>query len=281
VGHTGGMPTTERAFAKLTRSLRIVGRRSDGYHLLESEMVTIDFADVLEFTVSEAPSLSVIDEIGWEVDRSGGPVAPESPTVPVDGSNLVMRALALGRASAEVTLRKRIPAGGGLGGGSADAAAALRFAGVTDPLLAVGLGADVPFCLSGGRAIVRGIGEEITPLPTVALAFVVITPSFGVSTVDAYRAFDELGAGDGLNDLERAAFAVEPRLVRIRDLIAGVAGERPMLAGSGSSFFVECPGDTATALRSGIADAARAEGIVASVVGCASTGPHQTVMPGK
>jgi 4-diphosphocytidyl-2-C-methyl-D-erythritol kinase len=143
---------------------------------------------------------------------------------------------------------------------------------VADPSVAVSLGADVPFCLRGGRAVVRGIGEVLEPLTPLALSFVVVTPAFGVSTVAAYRAYDELGAGDGVNDLERAAIAVEPRLARVRDLIAGVAKERPVLAGSGSSFFVECTVDRAGPLRNEIAAASRAEGIVASVVECASTG---------
>ena len=277
MGHTGGMSTNERAFAKLTRTLRITGRRDDGYHLIESEMVTLDFADELAFTESPESSLAVIDEIAWE--RSGPAGAEESPPIPTDGSNLVLRALALAGRTAGVTLTKRIPAGGGLGGGSADAAAVLRYAGVRDPALAVSLGADVPFCVVGGRAMVRGIGEIVEPMSPVALSFVVVTPAFGVSTVDAYRAFDELGAGEGMNDLERAAIAVEPRLAVVRDLITGVAKERPVLAGSGSSFFVECAVDRAGLLRDEIAHAMRADGIVASVVECAATGPFERARP--
>jgi 4-diphosphocytidyl-2-C-methyl-D-erythritol kinase len=268
------MPTVERAFAKLTRDLRIVGRRADGYHLIESEMVTLDFADELVFLESERSSLAVVDLIAWE--RGCGDGAEETPVIPTDDSNLILRALALSGRTASVTLRKRIPAGGGLGGGSADAAATLRFAAIDDPSIAVALGADVPFCVNGGRAIVRGIGDELEILPVVPLAFVVVTPAFGVSTVAVYRAFDALGPGDGSNDLERAALAVEPRLATFRDLIAGVAGTRPVLAGSGSSYFVECREDLVTALRSEIAGAVRTDGVVASVVECASTGPLRT-----
>jgi 4-diphosphocytidyl-2-C-methyl-D-erythritol kinase len=270
--------TVERAFAKLTRNLRVVGRRDDGYHLIESEMITLDFADELTFAEATRSSLEVIDAIAWERGVVGD--ADESPSVPTDGSNLVLRALALAGRPASVTLRKRIPAGAGLGGGSADAAAALRFASFVDPAEAVALGADVPFCVVGGRAMVRGVGELLEPLPITPLTFVVMTPAFGVSTLAAYKAFDELGAGDGENDLERAALTVEPRLAMLRDLVRGIAGVRPTLAGSGSSFFVECQKDRAVALRSEIAAAAVAEGIVASVVACAATGPLRAVVPG-
>ncbi len=127
-----------RALAKLTLTLRVTGVRRDGYHLLDSEMVTIDLADELEFR--DGDRLEILD----------------GPAVPDDDSNLVRQALrAVGR-SAHVRLRKRIPMGGGLGGGSADAAAVLRWAGVLDGAVAAGLGADVAFCLVGGRARVRG-----------------------------------------------------------------------------------------------------------------------------
>ena len=143
---------------------------------------------------------------------------------------------------ARIRLRKHIPAGAGLGGGSSDAAAVLRWAGFQSDLDAATLGADVPFCLRGGRAIVTGIGEVIEPLDDEDLHFVVVTPGFGVSTPDVYRAFDELGPGDpsSANDLELAALAVEPRLLRVRDKLAFAAGRRPTLAGSGSSYFFEC-----------------------------------------
>ncbi|HWD24443.1 MAG TPA: 4-(cytidine 5'-diphospho)-2-C-methyl-D-erythritol kinase [Acidimicrobiales bacterium] len=272
------MSTVERAFAKLTRNLRIVGRRDDGYHLIESEMVTLDFADELTFFDAEHSSLEVIDLIAWERDGDRGDMA--SASIPSDGSNLVLRALALAGRAASVTLRKRIPAGAGLGGGSADAAAALRFASFADPAEAVVLGADVPFCVVGGRAIVRGVGEILEPRPPVPLNFVVVTPAFGVSTAAAYQAFDEFGAGDGENDLERAALTVEPRLATVRDLVREVAGVRPILAGSGSSFFVECRQDRSAALRREIAAAAVTEGVIASVVACAATGPLRAGAPG-
>jgi len=199
--------------AKLTLSLRVVGRRADGYHLIDAEMVTLDLADELEI----GPG------------RNGRPPA-----------DLVSRALAAAGRDAAVVVRKRIPVGAGLGGGSADAAAVLRWAGCRDLALAASLGADVPFCLLGGRARVRGIGEVVEPLPFAPLVVTLLTPPFPVPTPAVYRAWDELGgpAGDHGNDLEPAALAVEPRLAEWRDRLAEATGARPRLAGSGGSWFV-------------------------------------------
>ncbi len=213
----------ERALAKLTLSLRVVGVRPDGFHLLESEMVTLDLADELEITAGD----------GLEVEGNDA--------VPPGDDNLVMRALRAAGRRAHVRLRKRIPVGGGLGGGSADAAAVLRWAGVTDLGVAASLGADVPFCLVGGRAWVTGIGEAVEPLPFVDRDFTLLTPPFGVFTPAVYKTWDELGGptGEGVNDLEPAALAVEPRLARWRDTLGDATGQTPVLAGSGSTWFVE------------------------------------------
>ena len=99
---------------------------------------------------------------------------------------------AVGR-RAHVRLEKHIPVGGGLGGGSSDAAAVLRWAGVDDLAVAAGLGADVPFCVRGGRARVTGIGEVLDPLPFVARTFTLVVPPFGCSTPAVYHQWDALG----------------------------------------------------------------------------------------
>jgi 4-diphosphocytidyl-2-C-methyl-D-erythritol kinase len=223
VGKDGGV---QRALAKLTRSLRVVGVRGDGLHLLEAEMVTLDLADTLTFEPGD----------GLEVVGPAGGSA-----VPGNEANLVWRALAAVGRTAHVRLEKRIPAGAGLGGGSADAAAVLRWAGVSDPVVACALGADVPFCVVGGRALVSGVGEVVEPMEFEHRAFVLLTPPFGVSTAAVYRAWDELGgpAADGPNDLETPALAVEPRLDRWRDALGDLTGRAPVLAGSGSTWFVE------------------------------------------
>ncbi len=218
------MPDVVAAPAKLTRSLRVTGVRDDGYHLIDAEMMTLDLVDSLTFS----------DGDGLEVH--GG-----TADVPEDDDNLVRVALqAIGR-TAHVVLDKRIPSGAGLGGGSADAAAVLRWAGVTDLDLALKLGADVPFCVVGGRARVTGVGEQVEPLPFEPLTFTLVTPPIHCSTPAVYAAWDELGAprADGPNDLEPAALVVAPELARWRDDLADTLGQRPVLAGSGSTWFVE------------------------------------------
>jgi 4-diphosphocytidyl-2-C-methyl-D-erythritol kinase len=240
--------------AKLTLSLRVTGVRADGYHLLDAEMVSLDLAD--ELTFSEGRGLEVVDaRPGAEASsvpapvaaagtglRPGVPAAPGLPPgVPAGDDNLVLRALrAVGR-DAHVRLVKRIPAGGGLGGGSADAAAVLRWAGHDDVALATRLGADVPFCLRGGRARVSGIGDGLDPLPFVERTFTLATPPFGCSTATVYRAWDALGGprAAGPNDLEPAALSVEPGLARWRDRLGDATGQAPVLAGSGSTWYVE------------------------------------------
>ena len=220
--------------AKLTIGLRITGVRPDGFHLIDAEMVTLDLVDTLD--VGEGDSLEIVDAATEAVHA-----------VDAGDDNLVRRALDLVGRSAAVRLAKSIPPGAGLGGGSADAAAILRWAGFTDLDAAAALGADVAFCLVGGRARVSGIGEIVEPLPFEARTFTLWTPPFGCSTPAVYRAWDDLGGpeGDLGNDLEAAALVVQPRLAQWRDRLADISGQRPRLAGSGSTLFVEGshPGD--------------------------------------
>jgi 4-diphosphocytidyl-2-C-methyl-D-erythritol kinase len=222
------VPETLLAPAKVTLRLRVVGVRSDGYHLIDAEMVTVDLADELVLDPT-GDGLEVVDAAGRGL------------AVPADDSNLVVRALRLAGRTAHVRLTKRIPAGAGLGGGSADAAAVLRWADIEDVATAAALGADVAFCLRGGRARVTGVGETIEPLPDVDRTLTLLTPPFGCSTPAVYRAWDDLGGptADGPNDLEPAALAVEPRLAEWRDRLGDATGATPVLAGSGSTWFVE------------------------------------------
>ncbi len=224
--HVATGPVRVEAPAKLTRTLRVTGVRDDGYHLIDAEMVTLELADEL-----------VIDPEGDGLSASG----PFAGGMPLDEGNLVARALRLAGRTAGVHLVKRIPHGGGLGGGSADAAAVLRWAGYDDLVGASRLGADIPFCLRGGRARVRGIGEVLDPLPRAALEFTLVVPPLAVSTPAAYRAWDDLGGptADGPNDLEPAAIAAVPDLARWRDRIREIAGRAPVLAGSGATWFVD------------------------------------------
>jgi len=221
---------TLTAPAKLTLSLRVTGVRADGLHLIDAEMVTLDLADHL---VLVEPRM----EGERTVVRFVGPFAEGL----VVGEDLVTRALALAGVSAVVEVDKQIPSGAGLGGGSADAGAILRWAGHTDVEAQARLGADVPFCVVGGRARVTGIGEVLEPLPYEERTFTLLTPPVHCATAAVYRTWDDLGGptGENGNDLEPAALTVAPGLARWRDELSEAAGAVPMLAGSGSTWFVE------------------------------------------
>lgn len=179
-----------KAHAKINWALDITGRRPDGYHLLEMVMQSIDLHDDLTFEAADGITLIVNGDIPAEPER-----------------NLVYRAAAAlnahagARRGARITLTKRIPARAGLGGGSADCAAALRALnglwglGLSDDALAaigVRLGADVPFCLSGGLARVGGIGERIAPVsPAPEIPLALVTPGGGLSTAEVFALWDD------------------------------------------------------------------------------------------
>jgi 4-diphosphocytidyl-2-C-methyl-D-erythritol kinase len=213
--------------AKLTWFLEVTGTRENGMHDLRAEMVTLDFADRLD------------------VDADDDYLILEGPysAVLADEDNLVTRALRLVNRRAGVRLHKEIPPGGGLGGGSADAAAILRWAGGVTAESAVSLGGDVPFCQVGGRALVEGVGEHVRELDYEHREVTLALLSFGVNTGACYRAFDELWAGGerpvGRNHLEAAARLVEPRLAETMDWLSATLGDRVHLAGSGSTLFIE------------------------------------------
>ena len=178
------------AHAKINWSLNITGLRADGYHLLDMLMQTIDLHDTLEIEPAVGLSLTVDD-------------------TPAGAENLVLRAaMALNRHAgtrrgARMALIKRIPARAGLGGGSADCATALRALnglwglGLSEvELLEIGLslGADVPFCLTGGLARVRGIGEDILPVPQApSIPLVLVVPGGGLSTGAVFSLWDRGG----------------------------------------------------------------------------------------
>ncbi len=220
--------------AKLTVSLKVTGVRADGFHLIDAEMVTLDLADKLVVDTSRT-GLVITGEFAEDL---------ASPTNTDD--NLVSRALQLAGRKAHVTVTKNIPSGGGLGGGSSNAAAILRWAGFTDLVAAAKLGADIAFCMIGGRARVSGIGEVVNPLEKIARKITLVVPPFRVSTPAVYRAFDQLTdfgrtpiKHAGVNDLEPAAIKVEPRLAIWREKISQACGVAPTLAGSGSTWWLD------------------------------------------
>jgi len=219
-------PISLIAPAKLTLSLHVTATRDDGFHLIDAEMVSLDIADVLTVTP---------DEQGLSFD------GPYAEGLSASEDNLVSRALRQCEKQARVHIQKNIPSGGGLGGGSADAAAIFRWANYQDLEAASRIGADIPFCMVGGRARVRGIGEIIEPLPFVARTITLILLPFGVSTPVVYRAYDALPpqSNDIVNHLEAAAMIVEPRLAHWKQRIEHESGATPVLAGSGSTWWLD------------------------------------------
>jgi 4-diphosphocytidyl-2-C-methyl-D-erythritol kinase len=249
------------AYAKLTLSLRVLGRRDDGYHEIEALTISIGQPhDVVEVTA---------------VPHPGGvtfAVEGENEHVPAGMDNLAARAaedvmLRAGRSGhgVRMLLRKRIPAGAGLGGGSADAAAtliAVRKLLVLDLSdyeimeIAASLGSDVPFCVRGGAAWMRGRGELLEPVSLRSgLSFLVAIPPFRLATPTVYAAWDEIGGPEATrrvaahgpvarlidelsNDLEPAAEAVEPGMVDFRRALESAAGRPAIMAGSGSAYVV-------------------------------------------
>ena len=184
------MQVTVHAPAKINLTLDVVGRRADGYHLLESIMQSVDCRDTLKAQrVAQGIELTVV----------GGAVCPTEKNTAYRAAQVFFHECGID-GGVRMTLHKRIPQQAGMGGGSADAAAALHALNVlydtrlsTDALCAMGLqvGADVPFCVLGGTAMVTGIGEGLAPLPMLPECYIVIAQPFdGVSTVQAYAALD-------------------------------------------------------------------------------------------
>jgi 4-diphosphocytidyl-2-C-methyl-D-erythritol kinase len=249
------------AYAKLNLSLRVLARRADGFHDLEALTVSVaDPHDVVEVQAVPHPGGISLEVVG---ETEHVPTGPENLVVRA-GEALLVRAGRSGH-GVKTTLRKKIPAGSGLGGGSADAAATLLAiqrlleveiddAGLLE--IAASVGSDVPFCLSGGAAWMRGRGEVIEPVSLPAgVPVVVVLPPFRLVTRTVYAAWDELGgprstrevaapAGVSrivdtcVNDLEPAAEHVEPRLVDFRRALEDAAGVPALLSGSGSAYAV-------------------------------------------
>jgi 4-diphosphocytidyl-2-C-methyl-D-erythritol kinase len=257
------------AFAKVNLRLDILGKRPDTYHELRTIFQTISLHDELRLRASKSSGICLT--IQGSDSLSLEPVRKNLVYAAVDA---LRRELEI-RSGVEIDLRKKIPAGRGLGGGSSDAAAALRgylqltrrtIAASRLMEIAASLGADVPFFLFGGRALGIGRGDEIYPLPDIPkLTLLVVSPSdIHVPTPDAYRwlkapaltkthsasklwKFCSLSwsspaaagtQGSGLsNDFERPVFQRHPRLAQIKRALLQRGATEASLAGSGSAVF--------------------------------------------
>lgn len=253
------MRLTVKAHAKINWSLNILATRDDGYHELDMLMQSLELHDEITFEKARWLSLTV-----------------DGQPLPVGGRNLIIRAAnalneyAGTRRGARIDLKKRIPVRAGLGGGSADCAVTLLTLNrmwelhlPMERLLEIGrtLGADVPFCMTGGLARVGGIGERMTPIsgaPSVPLAMV--TPGGGLSTPAVFREWDDGGdaivpmdtdalaetlvRGDleraqalSFNALEAPAIRLMPEIGEIMEKFRGLGARMVRMTGSGSTVF--------------------------------------------
>lgn len=234
--------------AKINLALHVTGRRADGYHLLDSLVVFTDVGDRIRVKPAPFTTFSV--------------VGPQAGGVPVDQRNLVMRAAALSRDTADIVLEKHLPPASGIGGGSSDAAAALRaFAACFGSAMPApddvrSLGADVPVCLAARPSRITGTGEVVEPVKGMPpLHFVLVNPGVKVATPDVFNALSikengSMAAPAGWrdtadlaawlrmqrNDLERPARAIAPAI--------GVVQAR--LAQTGSCLLARMSGSGAT-----------------------------------
>jgi len=268
------MALTLRAPGKVNLGLRILGRRPDGYHRLESLFAPIDLADTVRLALREGPGVALT-------------LAGECAGVPAGEENLAVRAAraylgAAGHAGGvELVLDKRLPSPGGLGGGSSDAGAVLRglaalLPGALAPgrlaSLALGLGADVPFFLAPAPALVTGVGDEILPVAGLpSLVLLLAHPGAALATAAVYAAYDAgpssltpSGPGPSIrallalreeagraragpletslrslvvNDLEPAASRLCPAVSELRKEIEATGALAVSLSGSGPTVF--------------------------------------------
>lgn len=232
--------------AKVNLALHVTGRRADGYHLLDSLVAFAPVGDVLRLRRDAGPLLTV--------DGPEGEGVPEGP------ENLVLRAAALTGAGAAFSLTKNLPAASGIGGGSSDAAAALRgleALGAARPEGLERLGADVPMCMEPRPARTRGIGEVLTPVRLPPLPAVLLNPRVEVSTPAVFKvlackenpplpelpAFADAGACiDWLaaqrNDLQAPAVALAPVISEVLAALEATPGCRlARMSGSGATCF--------------------------------------------
>lgn len=249
-------PIRRLARAKINLTLHVTSQRADGYHLLDSLVCFADVADVLEIVPAQALSL-----------RVDGPMAEGVPT---DARNLVIRAAQLMEApvGAQISLTKNLPAAAGIGGGSADAAAALLgLAELWDSPLPEGLetlGADVPVCLAPSALRMRGVGEQLSPVPPFPDVWaVLVNPGVAVETPPVFQALAEKNnapmpdvipefatvqalaewCAAQRNDLQEPALQIAPVISDVLDALSPSLLAR--MSGSGATCFGLCESEAA------------------------------------
>jgi 4-diphosphocytidyl-2-C-methyl-D-erythritol kinase len=244
----------EFAPAKINLALHVLGRRKDGYHELDSVVAFASVGDELEIEVSDSTSL-----------RVDGPFANDVPLTP---DNLVLKAHAALTAVADIPqvamhLTKNLPVASGIGGGSADAAAALRglmrlsnvrFEPETMQNIALSLGADVPVCLRGTACRMQGVGDVISDVKLLpARVILLVNPLVACSTADVFRkmglnagdalglALDELSPATWRNDMLTAAIAVQPAIANVLSALNDLVPQSTVrMSGSGATCFALC-----------------------------------------
>jgi len=275
------------ARAKLNLTLKILRRRPDGYHDIESVVQSIDLCDRI-FLRTGSPVC--VGRSGEEADIK---LTCNDPSIPLVRGNLAMdAALALAkfaglRASVEIKMEKRIPVAAGLGGGSADAAAVLtglnhlwKLGLGKRELMAVGesLGADIPFCILGGTGIIREKGEQIELLPTPdELWFVIVTLPDRVNTTRAYARFDQLTETTGARDAGFCDAGSYDTAVHVTDVTSGMV--RALGAGRVQDIADRLTNDLERSAISIVPSIARAKEalLAAGAVGVGMSGSGPTV----
>ena len=232
---------TVEAHAKINWTLEVLGERPDGYHELKSVVLPIALCDTLEV----------------EVDGSGSVSVAGCEGIPQEKNLAWLSAMALRKASgcglgARIAIEKRIPAGGGLGGGSADAAAVLRALNLLWRLdmpeaelckIAAGVGSDVPVMVLGAPAMMEGRGERVRRLERGEFELpapediVVFNPGIFVSTPMVFREFRESDRGLGVNDLQPAAIRLHPGIADALRMLESRGLKRVAMSGSGSTVY--------------------------------------------
>lgn len=249
------------AHAKINVFLRVLGARDDGYHELESLVLPVSLADRVSVKLAEGLRVTVrgADELTRAVEAGGLNLALMAALTLAEGSEAP--------GGADISVEKRIPVAGGLGGGSADAAATLEAlnelwdcglsrGGLAD--VGARIGSDVPAMLAGEPVLMRGRGDLLEPTPVGGTLWWVLVPfAFGVRSPDAYRWWDEDGGSTGpdprelleaaeagnaealglllFNDLEQPVFRRHPEIEKVRDALLGEGALGALMSGSGST----------------------------------------------